>query len=267
MTFPIITLTTDFGYHDPFVGIMKGVMLRINPRATFVDLSHGVAPQDVMAGALCLKASAGYFPRGSIHLAVVDPGVGSRRRAIVIETEDACFVGPDNGVLSLAAQTSPVVRTIELTRSDIHLEPTSATFHGRDIFAPAAARISIGMPPQELGDRVEGFTALACPAVERHGASLTGEIIYIDHFGNLVSNIRNSDLDSASGELAVTIAETNIRGLSSSYRAAGVGNYLALFNSWGLLEISRCNGNAQAGLGVSVGAPVSITAGGTNKIG
>jgi len=259
MAAQIITLTSDFGYRDPFVGTMKGVILRINPAATLVDLTHGIEPQDIMGGALSLAAAVPYFQRGTVHLAVVDPGVGSNRKPIVIETADAFYVGPDNGVLSLAVRSSRVICTVQLSNADYHLKPTSSTFHGRDIFSPAAARISTGTPIRDLGGIVDTFAALDWPAIERNGDSLTGQVIYIDHFGNLISNIRASDLDTVSSNLAITIHETTITCISSSYSSAGQGNYLAIFNSWGLLEVSRCNGNARLGLGARIGSTVSIT--------
>jgi len=259
MTSQIITLTTDFGYRDPFVGIMKGVMLRINPTARFVDLTHGIEPQDVVAGALSLAASVPYFQRGTVHLAVVDPGVGSKRKPIVIETKDAFYVGPDNGVLSLAAQESAVIRTVELSNTDYHLQPTSSTFHGRDIFSPAAARIAMGKPAKDLGHPLDGFTSLAWPAIERHGHALVGKVIYVDRFGNLITNIRRTDLGPISRDVAITVQDTTIREIASSYRIAGTNNYVAIFNSWDLLEIARCNGNAHRDLGARVGASVIIT--------
>ena len=147
----IITLTTDFGYRDPFVGIMKGVVSGIDPAATIVDLTHGVAPQDVTGGALALAAAVDFFPAGTIHAAVVDPGVGGERRPILVETDRACYIGPDNGLLSLAAGRQRLIRVVHLSNPDYHLSPTSTTFHGRDVFAPAAAHVSAGVPPEEAG--------------------------------------------------------------------------------------------------------------------
>jgi S-adenosyl-L-methionine hydrolase (adenosine-forming) len=262
MAAQIITLTSDFGYRDPFVGTMKGVILRINPAATLVDLTHGIEPQDIMGGALSLAAAVPYFQRGTVHMAVVDPGVGSSRKPIVIETADAFYVGPDNGVLSLAARTSHVIRTVQLSNRDYHLKPTSSTFHGRDIFAPAAARIATGTSTQDLGGSVDTFTALDWPAVECSGDTLTGQVVYIDHFGNLISNIRPSDLERKPGNLAITVHETTVTRISASYSSAGQGNYLAIFNSWGLLEVSKCNGNARLSLGAHIGSTVSVTSSG-----
>lgn len=256
----IITLTTDFGYRDPFVGIMKGVIHGINPVAGIVDLTHGVAPQDVTGGALALAAAVDYFPAGTIHVAVVDPGVGGGRRPILAETDRACYIGPDNGLLSLAAGRQRLVRVVHLSNPEYHLRPTSTTFHGRDVFAPAAAHLSSGVPPERLGDSVKGFESLTIPEPRRKdGGGLAGEVIYIDGFGNLTTNIRREDLgpfDPAG--LSVRVGGRVIRGLSPNYASAGAGNYLALINSWEHLEISRCDGSARSGLGAHVGTRVLL---------
>ena len=159
----LITLTTDFGYKDPFVGIMKGVLVGINPDCRIIDLSHEVPPQDPMAGALVLRCSAPYFPKGTIHVVVVDPGVGTNRRPLLIESEGHFFIGPDNGVLSFALEGKEVGQIIELSNGIYHLKPTSTTFHGRDIFAPVAAYLSLGIPAQDFGTRVKDFTRLLGP--------------------------------------------------------------------------------------------------------
>ena len=258
----IITLTTDFGYRDPFVGIMKGVVSAINPAAAVIDLTHGVAPQDVTGGALALAAAVDFFPEGAIHVAVVDPGVGGERRPILLETDRAFYVGPDNGLLSLAAGRQRLRRIIHLSNAEYHLRPTSTTFHGRDVFAPVAAHVSAGVPPQKLGETLEGFECLRVPDPEiRDGGGLAGQVIYVDGFGNLTTNIRREHLDRLGTEsVSVRIGDNVIRGFSANYASAGAGNYLAVVNSWGFLEISRCNGNAGAGLGAGVGAPVLVEA-------
>ena len=256
----IITLTTDFGYRDPFVGIMKGVVSAIDPTATIIDLTHGVAPQDVTGGALALSAAVDFFPAGTIHVAVVDPGVGSERRPILVETDRACYVGPDNGLLSLAAGRQRLTRVVHLSNPDYHLSPTSTTFHGRDIFAPAAAHVSAGVPPEKLGETVTAFEGLNIPAPEElEGGGIAGQVIYVDGFGNLTTNIRREDLERFDPEsVAVRIGDREIRGISANYASAGTGNYLALVNSWGLLEISRCNGSARTGLGAGTGTRVLL---------
>ncbi len=256
----VITLTTDFGYRDAFVGIMKGVIHAINPAVAIIDLTHGVTPQDVTGGALALAAAVDFFPSGAIHVAVVDPGVGSRRRPILVETDRACYIGPDNGLLSVAAGRQRLARVIHLSNPDYHLHPTSATFHGRDVFAPVAAHLSAGAPSEKLGQTVESFAVLKVPEPQRrHPGSIAGEVIYIDGFGNLTTNIRGEDLEAlAPASVSVRIAGHVIRGLSANYASAGAGNYLVLFNSWGRLEISRCEGDARSGLGARVGTPVLL---------
>ena len=256
----IITLTTDFGYRDPFVGIMKGVVAAIDPGATLIDLTHGVAPQDVTGGALALASAVDFFPEGVVHVAVVDPGVGGDRRPILLETDRACYVGPDNGLLSLAAGRQRLRRIIHLSKPEYHLQPTSTTFHGRDVFAPVAAHLSAGVRPEKLGETVESFESLHVPDPEiRDGGGIAGQVIYVDGFGNLTTNIRREHLGRLDTEsVSVRVGDSVIRGLSDNYASAGAGNYLALVNSWGLLEISRCNGSAQAGLGAGTGTRVLL---------
>jgi S-adenosylmethionine hydrolase len=256
-----ITLTTDFGYKDPFVGIMKGVILGINPNARIVDLSHGVAPQDIRGAALALKHSAPFFPPGTIHVAVVDPGVGTQRRAILIEAEGSFFIGPDNGVLSFALRDKAVANIVELTNESYHLKPKSATFHGRDVFAPVAAHLSLGVAIHDLGGKLENYTRLDWPEVMKTEDGIRGEIIYIDNFGNLITNVSEHDLKSFRREkLAVSLADVTIHGLASNYAGAEKEDYTALINSWGLLEISCFNGRAHLRSGADIGDPVHIRA-------
>jgi S-adenosylmethionine hydrolase len=256
----VITLTTDFGYRDPFVGIMKGVILGVNPHARIVDLTHGVAPQDIRGAALALAYAAPYFPLATVHVAVVDPGVGTERRPILIEAEDSFFLGPDNGVLSRALQGKEIRHVIELRNESYRLKPTSATFHGRDIFAPAAAHLSLGVAPRELGPKLESYRSIEWPEVLRAGEEIRGEIIYIDNFGNLITNVSERDLQDLPREkVAILLADVTIRGVASNYAAAGEG-YAALINSWGLLEIVCFNGRADQRSGADIGDPVHIRA-------
>ncbi len=257
----LITLTTDFGYKDPFVGIMKGVILGINPDARIVDLSHGIAPQDIRGAALVLNHAAPFFPAGTIHVAVVDPGVGTERRAILIESEGSFFVGPDNGVLSLAVRNKTINNIVVLANKSYHLKPKSATFHGRDVFAPVAAHLSLGAPARNFGPTVKNYARLDWPEVIKTEDGIRGEIIYIDHFGNLITNVHERDLKSLSGRrIAVSLAEVTIHGLASNYAGAEKGDYAALINSWGLLEISCFNGRAHLRSGADVGDPVHVRA-------
>lgn len=255
----LITLTTDFGHKDPFVGIMKGVIFGINPKANIIDLSHGIPPQDVLAGALVLRYAAPVFPRGTIHMAVVDPGVGGKRRPLLIESEGSFFIGPDNGILSLALEGKKVGRIINLSNELYHLKPASATFHGRDIFAPVAAYLSLGLPPQDFGEAVSDFVRLAWPQPAKTKGVLVGEVIYVDGFGNLITNIQDRDLSAFQPDnLTFSVAGVIVRGLVSHYSGSENRDYAAVINSWGLLEISSFGGNAQLLCGAKVGDKVLV---------
>jgi len=255
----IITLLTDFGTRDAFVGIMKGVILGIAPKVQLVDLSHDIPPQDILTGALTLRSAAPFFPPGTIHVAVVDPGVGSQRRAIVVETHDALFVGPDNGLLSLAFSAESIVRIIHLTNSQYFLPRLSSTFHGRDVFAPVAAHLSHGVSTEVFGPVIPSLEQLSLPAVERTDTQLTGNVIAIDHFGNLMTNITEADLLPFPREtLWVSIGAVQIQGLVSTYAVVSPGAVAALINSWGMLEIAVRNGSAAQQLDTPVGTAVCI---------
>lgn len=255
----LITLLSDFGHKDPFVGIMKGVIFGIDPDARVIDLSHGIPPQDVMAGALVLRHSVPYFPPGTIHVAVVDPGVGTARRPLLIEAENRFFIGPDNGLLSLALEGKASRHIIELANDLYHLKPTSATFHGRDIFAPAAAYLSLGTPPLDFGPARHDFQSLPWPKVTTSADAIQGEIIYIDGFGNLVTNIEEQALRELRAERPIfSLGSLSICGLAPHYSGANDRGYLALVNSWGLLEIALYRGSAQFTCGGKIGDKVYI---------
>lgn len=255
----VITLTTDFGYQDPFVGIMKGVIASINPRAQVIDISHGVPAQDIMAGALILQHAVSFFPAGSIHVAVIDPGVGGGRKPILVEQEGSYFIGPDNGVLSLALEREQPKRIIELTNRDYQSKNLSKTFHGRDIFAPVAAHLSLGVPVSELGAPIDHMVQLPMAEVVKDENQITGEIIYIDGFGNLFTNLRQRDLTGQPWErLAVELAGRALGGLVTTYAAVGAGEFACVWNSWGLLEVSVNGGNAMKQTGAKIGDPVTL---------
>lgn len=257
----LVTLTTDFGYQDPFVGIMKGVIAAINPQARIIDLSHGVPAQNVMAGALILQHSVRYFAAGTIHVVVVDPGVGGARKPILIAHAGKYFVGPDNGVLSLALEGDAPEHIIELTNADFHLQHISKTFHGRDIFAPVAAHLTLGVPPIEFGRPLDKLEKLFMPPIVRGANRLDGEIIYTDSFGNLFTNIREHDLTGfPKGRLQLRLAGLPLGGLVTSYGAVGIGEFACLFNSWGLLEIAVNKGNVMQRTGAKIGDKVTVTA-------
>lgn len=255
----LITLLTDFGTRDAFVGIMKGVILSIAPTVHIIDLSHDVPPQEILTGALILRSAVPFFPPGTIHVAVVDPGVGSQRRAVVVQTRDAFFVGPDNGLLSLAAPPESVVRVIHLTNTAYFLPRLSHTFHGRDVFAPVAAHLSRGVSLEVLGPTIPAIEELALPIIERTETQLIGSVTAIDHFGNLITNITEADLLPFPREtLWVSIGPVQIQGLVATYAAVSPDTVAALMNSWGVLEIAVRNGSAAQRLNTSIGTAVCV---------
>ena len=256
---PIITLTTDFGYTDPFVGIMKGAILCVTPNLHIVDLNHGIPPQDIRAAALTLAASVRYFPQGTIHVAVVDPGVGSERRPIVIHSAGHYFVGPDNGVFSFAVKDKELPRIVNLSNESYHLQPKSQTFHGRDVFAPVAAHLARGVPLAEFGSPSKDWLCLPWPEVERAGEFIVGEVIHIDRFGNLFTNIRERDLTGvAKQNIRFHLNEIKIQGLAQNYTAGDKDSYIALINSCGLIEIASYNDNAAHRSEAKIGDKVRV---------
>lgn len=261
VTHRIITLLTDFGARDAFVGIMKGVILRLNPTATLIDLAHEVPPQDILAGALILRSTTPFFPPETIHVAVVDPGVGSSRRAILVETSQAILIGPDNGLLSLAAQASEVKRIVHLTDEQYFLPQRSHTFHGRDVFAPIAAHVSLGVPLESFGRSLPAMERLSIPPVTYRQDSLLGSVIYVDHFGNAITNITEAELRPFSrNTLLVSIDAVHICGIEATYATVEIGAPVALINSWGMLEIAVRNGSAARRFAIHTGQSIRISA-------
>jgi S-adenosylmethionine hydrolase len=267
-----IVLLTDFGLADAYVGAMKGVILRVNPNATIVDLCHEVAPQAIEEGALLLAESYRYFPDDAVFVAVVDPGVGSERQAIALDTPGGTFLGPDNGILSLVAGEYGVlsgaggrsslakssVTGVTLTSSAYFLPRMSATFHGRDVFAPVAGHLSAGVPLAALGPPLADIAMLSSPAVERRGGQIVGRVRRVDRFGNAITDIGSTDL----ADLTLPIVEVvgqRIVGLSHHY--AEKSGVLALLGSANLLEIAVNGGSAAATLGLKVGDPVVVREG------
>jgi len=252
----LITLLTDFGGVDPFVGVMKGVIYGIDPDVTLIDLTHGIAAQDVMAGAFALLTAYRYFPPGTLHLAVVDPGVGTERRALAILTTRYLFVGPDNGLLSWAAVDDGIRYVVSITNGDYLLPHPSATFHGRDIFAPAAAHLSLGVHPDELGERIDDPLVLDFPKQRYEGTyRITGTVIYVDRFGNLITNVRLTG-DELPSITTITLKDTAIKGISQTYREARPGEPLALVGSSGFVEIACNEASAAEVLGAGRGDEV-----------
>jgi len=259
----IITLTSDFGAADWFVGAMKGVILGIAPTAVIVDISHGIASGDVRAGAFALAASCRFFPRRAIHVAIVDPGVGSRRGAIAVHTADYVFVGPDNGVLSLALRGEAIKSIHRLENQRLFLKPVSRTFHGRDIFAPVAAHLSQGTPCEELGPARRDFQKLDWPRPGKHQGGWRGEVVFIDHFGNAITNIRNEWLDLP--EASISFRGKTLCPLGPFYQSVAAGRPLAVPGSSGFLEIAINGGSAAQKLGLQVGSAIAVSPGRTRR--
>ena len=258
---PVITLLSDFGSYDGYVGAMKGVILQINPRAFPVDISHEIEAHDIMSGALVLASVYSYFPVGTIHIAVVDPGVGSGRRAIILETSRGYFVGPDNGIFTLVWERETVIRCVAIENPRFREPIVSQTFHGRDVFAPAAAYLSLGVPVELFGPPVQRGVMLTIPSprVTDHGAE--GEVIHVDRFGNLITNISVDLFNRVGGAGAqqIRVADHKVGGPYESYEEGPEGEIFAIFGSMGLLEISMKEANAQQRLGLGRGAVVQVS--------
>lgn len=251
-----MTLTTDFGTQDAFVGTMKGVILSRCPGVQLVDLTHEVPPEAIRIGALRLASAVPFFPEGTVHLAVVDPGVGGARRPIAAEARGQRFVGPDNGVLSLVApRSAPGWRAVELTSQEHRLPQVSNTFHGRDVFAPAAAHLACGGALQDLGEAVESMVELLIPPAQRSGRIIRGVVLDIDRFGNLLTNICAADLAGSHVE-QVSVGVLRLHGLSTSYDADQEA--VAVIDSAGQLEIAVPRGNAAQKLNVGLEDPVEV---------
>jgi S-adenosylmethionine hydrolase len=257
---------TDFGHIDAFVGILKGVILSIHPKARMVDLCHEVAPQDIGHGAHLLDISLEYFPKGSIFCAVVDPGVGSSRRAVLVETTDYFLVGPDNGVLWPAAGRNRIRRIIHLTRSRYFLPQVSTTFHGRDIFGPVAAHLSAGIDPGAFGPQVSCLTPFAFPEPKPIAGGMILTVRHIDTFGNIGLNLtREQFRQFADKGFCMRVNQVDITGHYHSYAAAPEKIPFVMTDSAGFMEIAVKNGHAASRLHVKKNDPVVLTARGEKK--
>ncbi len=272
----LISITTDFGLDDGYVGTMKGVMAGIAPGATFVDITHTIEPQNVQAAAYVLWTALPYFPAESIHLVVVDPGVGTVRRAIASRTSWGVLVGPDNGVFSYVWGAAPPEFTVTLENPKYQRAAVSRTFHGRDIFAPAAAHIATGVPLTEFGSAVEDAVRLPVPRAEISDREIRGEVVYIDRFGNVITSIGRMvwegpllHLDPVfaaeeprivrADRLVVTVAGREVGPIRRTYGEVAPGDALALIGSEGMLEVSTNRGHGARDLGLKVGDPVEVT--------
>ncbi len=252
----VVTITTDFGTKDGYVGEVKGVLATRAPEAALVDVAHDVTPGDVRGAAWILGRIWSRFPVGTVHLAVVDPGVGGARTPIAVRVAERWFVGPDNGLLSFVSRAFSVE---EARRIDLAIggSPPSNTFHGRDVFAPAAAHLSAGADPRRIGPEVEGsqIVELTLPRPVRQGDSLHGHVLHVDHFGNLITNLQNDDLPPSP---RVMISGVTVPTLSRSYGAVGRGELLASLGSGGTLEIAVRDGSASERLGVDRDEEVEV---------
>ena len=271
----MISLLTDFGVRDSYVAEMKAVILRLDPGAAIVDITHELAPQAVAEGAVILGRAFRVFTPDSVHVAVVDPGVGTGRRALLLVTPDGRFLAPDNGLLTYAVREAPEYEEVtagagflqavdipipagcaayRLSNEALWRMPVSDTFHGRDVFAPVAAHLSLGLTPSEVGEPLLSMTCLSIPHPRRRGGEIEGHVVHADRFGNLVTTI---DGEAVVGRgVEVMVAGRRIRGLSRSYEEGG--ELLALIGSGGSLEIAARGGSAARALGVGVGEPVVV---------
>jgi S-adenosylmethionine hydrolase len=264
---PLITLTTDFGNADHFVGVMKGVILNINPEVRIVDINHEISSYDIFEAAYTLAQNYRYFPADTIHLVVVDPGVGGARRPILARTIDYKFVAPDNGVLSLVYEKEENIEVRQVTSEHYFLNPISQTFHGRDVFAPVAGWLSKGVEADKFGDVITDYAKFTAPKPKRASDQLlTGVVIRIDKFGNIITNITPQDAPQLFGEnpppFKIVINQVEIARLSQSYSDGKPSEIFAILGSSGFLEICTNRGSAAKALNVGRGAEVGVVLGG-----
>lgn len=257
----IITLLTDFGLKDPWAGAMKGVLLSINPGANVVDISHLVSPHNIAEGSFILSQAYPFFPKGTIHVAVVDPGVGGKRRPVLIEAGRHFFIGPDNGIFTPVLENERVKRVIHITNRKYFLREVSSTFHGRDVFAPCAAHLSRGVPPLYFGRPVENPVSLNLDRPGKKPLSITGTVLYVDSFGNLITSISKRDISGLlkKGRVEIRIKGRRVGGLKSSY-SEGEGAPFALVGSGGQVEIACRQKRAADVIGASCGDKVEARA-------
>lgn len=261
---PVITLTTDFGYTDPFVGVMKGVILRINPQAVIIDLTHGIRPHDIQEAMYVIGMNYDYFPKNTIHAVVVDPGVGSGRRPVLIQTDNHYFIGPDNGVFTqIYDKSGDDLQVFHITAEHYFLATGSPTFQGRDVFAPVAGWLSAGVDATNFGERIADYHTIRIPAVKMaDDNSLSGEVITIDQFGNAMTNITAPDIERLSSKKPGHPLKVVFHGkevpIKNFYAQAADGGVSALLNSSGCLEIFVYQGKAASRHNITVGDTVQV---------
>lgn len=264
MTHPLVTFTSDFGLQDWFVGVVHGAIHAACPTARVVDLTHAIPPGLIARGAFVLETAAPDFPPGSVHLAVVDPGVGTARRALAVRARGQVFVGPDNGLLEWAL-AAPDAVAHALTEERYFRLPVSRTFHARDVFAPCAAHLAAGVALEAFGPRVTDPQRLPLPVARTRDGSLVGRIVFIDRFGNALTNLHASEIErsfprAGDGGIEVRVGGRHIRGLARAYGDSPVGTLVAIFGSGGTLEIAQVGGHATERLGLGEGDPVEVRA-------
>jgi len=258
---PIITLTTDYGSNDHLVGTLKGVILKINPEANIVDITHNVTPYDLLDGALAIGLVYSYFPPRTIHVVVVDPGVGTDRRPLLVSGETQYFVAPDNGVLSLVFEREQSLVVRHANVEHYYLQPISKTFHGRDIFTPIAAWLSKGAQASSMGDEITDHKKFAMPKPKPGEGTLKGVVLRVDSFGNLVTNFRAEDLPAQSlenGEVLFQLGNHTVRKLVDTFAKGAPGEAFAYIGSTGFVEIGINRGNASRSMGVGRGVQVTL---------
>ncbi len=257
MATPLIALITDFGWKDGYVGAMKGVILSINPSCQIFDVAHEIEAHDVTGAALVLESVFPYFPPRSIFLVIVDPGVGGNRRGIVVKAGDKLLVGPDNGVFSLVLQ-SCAFEAYEITEERYMLPKVSATFHGRDVFAPVAAHLTIGVRPEQVGPRLDPteLKFIPMPMPRKQGQETIGQVIYVDRFGNLITNLKQEDFRGE--DVLIEVEGEEIYGIKRTYQEGQPGEVIALWGSHGRLELAIREQSLKRTKGWSVGTEVRV---------
>jgi S-adenosyl-L-methionine hydrolase (adenosine-forming) len=260
---PIITLTTDYGTNDHLVGTLKGVILKINPDANIVDITHNITPYDLLDGALAIGSAYSYFPARTIHVVVVDPSVGTDRRPLLVSGETQYFVAPDNGVLSLIYEREESLLVRHANVEHYYLQPVSKTFHGRDIFAPIAAWLSKGSQAASMGDEITDYKKFAMPKPKPAEGALKGVVLRVDSFGNLVTNFRPEDLPASAlehGAVQFQIGSQTVSRLVDTFAKGNPGEPFAYIGSNGFVEFGVNRGNASKALGAGRGVSVALTA-------
>jgi S-adenosylmethionine hydrolase len=257
---PLITLTTDFGSGSPYVAQMKGVILSLCREVDLIDISHAIAAQNIREGAVVLADATPRFPADTIHVVVVDPGVGTSRKLLYAEIGEQRYLAPDNGLLSLLAGHAPLHRLRALENAAYWLPGTSHTFHGRDVLAPVAAHLACGLDPNDLGPPLAALHSLPWPQPQSSGEAIAGEVLYLDSFGNLITNIRQEEVASLgeASRLTVTCCDRTIRGIVPTYSSALPQELVALFDSQGRLELAVVQGSAARELAIGPGAGVVV---------